>query len=382
MSARLSFQIYKTANDLPLQWDAIAPHNIFLSSAYLSALDLSAPQNMICHYVGMFNGDRLCGVAVTQFLDLNKLRSFGERDRCVKTAIRNVMFRNFSSHVLFIGNNMLTGQNAYHFTADIDVVEGLKLLKSATEALKMNFRKRGYKVHLTTFKDFANAELPNFQKAGFNRFYRFSIQPNMVFDITNFVSFDDYVNRLTKKYRDQYKRSQKRSAGITRRKMTLSDIETHNEKIYSLYEYVARNAPFNTFFLADNHFSVLKSILKDRFLFYGYFQDDQLIGFNTLIKNGDTLDTYFLGYDDTIQRKKMLYLNMLYDMIGYAIKKGYKKIVFARTALEIKSSVGAEPVEMYGFLSHQNPMINSQIDKLFKYLEPSPVWQRRSPFKD
>jgi hypothetical protein len=27
------------------------------------------------------------------------------------------------------------------------------------------------------------------------------------------------------------------------------------------------------------------------------------------------MDTYFLGYDDSIQREKMLYLNMLYDMI-------------------------------------------------------------------
>jgi hypothetical protein len=32
----------------------------------------------------------------------------------------------------------------------------------------------------------------------------------------------------------------------------------------------------------------------------------KLIGFNTLIKNGSVMDTYFLGYDDSIQREKML----------------------------------------------------------------------------
>ena len=46
----------------------------------------------------------------------------------------------------------------------------------------------------------------------------------------------------------------------------------------------------------------------------------------------------------------MLYLNMLYDMVAYSIKKQFKTIVFARTALEIKSSVGAKPVAMKGFI--------------------------------
>ena len=117
------------------------------------------------------------------------------------------------------------------------------------------------------------------------------------------------------------------------------------------------------------------------FLFYGYFKDEKLIGFNTLIKNGNQMVTYFLGYDETIQREKMLYLNMLYDMIAYSINKGFKEIIFARTALEIKSSVGAKPEEMFGFIQHSNALINSKMDKLFCYLEPKTEWQERNPFK-
>jgi hypothetical protein len=106
-----------------------------------------------------------------------------------------------------------------------------------------------------------------------------------------------------------------------------------------------------------------------------------MIGFNTLVKNGDVMDTYFLGYDDTIQREKMLYLNMLYDMIAYSIKKEFKEIIFARTALEIKSSVGAQPEEMFGFLKHSNPLIDKGISQLFCYLEPKTEWKERNPFK-
>jgi predicted N-acyltransferase len=186
---------------------------------------------------------------------------------------------------------------------------------------------------------------------------------------------------LTKKYRDQYKRARKKASGIEKRKMDLSDIIKQEDIIYDLYYHVAKNAHFNTFFLTKNHFRTLKEVLKDQFLFYGYFLDEKLIGFNTIIKNGKVMDTYFLGYDDTIQREKMLYLNMLYDIVAYSINKGYKEIVFARTALEIKSSIGAQPQEMFGFIKHNNPIIDLAIEKIFCYLDPEVIWQERNPFK-
>ncbi len=205
----------------------------------------------------------------------------------------------------------------------------------------------------------------------------------MIFEINhNWKSEQDYIDALSKKYRDQYKRARKKMDGIEKRKMTLADIIKHENIIYELYSHVAKNAPFNTFFLAKNHFSTFKEIMKENFLFYGYFLEDKLIGFNTLIKNGKVMDTYFLGYDESIQRERMLYLNMLYDMIAYSINQGFTQIVFARTALEIKSSVGAKPLKMYGLITHSNALINKNIGILFDYLEPKTDWRERNPFKE
>ena len=204
----------------------------------------------------------------------------------------------------------------------------------------------------------------------------------MIFEIPDlWKSEQDYIDALSKKYRDQYKRARKKATGIEKRKMNLEEIIKEEETIYNLYFHVAKNAHFNTFFLNKNHFATLKKTLKDKFLFYGYFLEGKLIGFNTLIKNGTVMDTYFLGYDDSIQREKMLYLNMLYDMISYSINKGFKAVIFARTALEIKSSVGAKPKEMFGFMKHSNPVINLSIAKVFCYLDPKITWQERNPFK-
>ena len=378
----LSIKIYSSVSELPNNWDTLAIENIFLSTQYLEILEKSAPENMIPHFIGLFKEKELVGIAVSQFLDLNKLESFGERDKCIKNAVRNIVFKNFCSHILIIGNNMLSGQNTCAFSTKTDNFQVLQALKMASEKLAAIFKKKGLKVHITTFKDFPIEDTQAFHQAGFQNHFQFSTQPNMLFDIPNhWKSEQDYIDALSKKYRDQHKRARKKAEEIIKRKMHLEDIIKYEDAIYDLYHHVAKNAHFNTFFLARNHFRTFKEILKDKFLFYGYFLDEKLIGFNTIIKNGEVMDTYFLGYDDSIQREKMLYLNMLYDMVAYSINKGFKEIIFARTALEIKSSVGAKPQDMFGFAKHSNPIADLAFEKVFCYLEPTVVWQERNPFK-
>lgn len=376
-----TFKIYKTVTNLPESWDVLARKNIFLTKKYLQVLENSAPNNMQCHFIGVYKNEELVGICLTQFLNLNLLESFGERDSSIKTSIRNFVFKNYCSHVLFVGNNMLTGQNAYAKLDKISDFEMIEVLKLAVENLKIEFKKEKTKVHLTVFKDF-DTETSTEIKPILKGFYKFTTQPNMLFSISNeWKTEQDYIDALSKKYRDQYKRARKKIVDVEKRKLSCEDIKKHENTINELYHHVAQNAPFNTFFLAENHFCEFKKNLDDNFLFYGYFLNGKMIGFNTLVKNSDAMDTYFLGYDDTIQREKMLYLNMLYDMIAYSIKKEFKEIVFARTALEIKSSVGAKPEEMYGFLKHSNPIIDKGISQLFCYLEPKTKWIERSPFK-
>jgi len=377
-----TYQLYTSTTQHPEQWNRLAVDTVFLSSAYLEVLEKSAPTNMTCHFIGLFDGETLIGIALSQFLDLNQLESFGERDQCVKTYIRNFVFRNFASHVLFVGNNMLTGQHAFAFSKDCETAMALETLSEATNELKTIFKSKGKKVHIVTYKDFIPEEVNLFKKVGFDDFYEFNSQPNMVFSVrSNWNTEQDYIDALTKKYRDQYKRARKKALGIEKRKMLLDDIIAHEAAIYELYFHVAKNAPFNTFFLAKNHFSTFKRIFDHDFLFYGYFLNDKMIGFNTMIKNGKSLDTYFLGYDDSIQREKMLYLNMLYDMIAYAIKKGYEEVIFSRTALEIKSSVGAKPIKTVGLIKHESGILNRYMSTIFPYLEPEMVWQERNPFQ-
>ena len=378
----ISFKIYNSVKELPALWDTVAQSNVFLQTSYLSVLERSAPVNMECFYIGIFENSELIGVSLAQYLDLNKLESFGERDKCFKTIIRNFIFKNFASHTLFLGNNMITGQNGYVFSKEIDFNHISEILLQSADEITLYFMKKGISIHLVSFKDFYDHCSVELKKYRFSNIYEFNTQPNMIFYLDqNWKSLDDYVAALSKKYRDQFKRARKKFDGIQMKNLSYEEVLRNEEKIYDLYHYVAKNAPFNTFFLSKNHFSTLKGQCGNRFQIFGYFLNEELVGFHTLLLNDETLETYFLGYNDHIQKENMLYLNMLYNMTEYGIENEFKRIIFGRTALEIKSSIGATPVQMSGFIYHNNKLINRFIGKIFRNLEPELHWQQRHPFK-
>jgi hypothetical protein len=49
--------------------------------------------------------------------------------------------------------------------------------------------------------------------------------------------------------------------------------------------------------------------------------------------------------------------------------------------MEIKSSVGAKPKEMFMYMRHTNSFANMILRIVFNFLNPTPKWEERHPFK-
>jgi len=213
--------------------------------------------------------------------------------------------------------------------------------------------------------------------------YKVQVQPNMVLDMREqWQTLEDYKNSFTKKYRQRFNGAKNKSKNIKKRELNYDEILENEEKLYALYKNVSDNARVNSFVLNPKHFSCLKKELQDSIKLFGYFLDNELIGFYTLIINNSVLETYFLGYNKTLQQKHKIYLNMLFDMAQYGIENKFKTIVYARTAMEIKSSIGAKPKTMYIYMKHTNNFIANTILKfIVKYLNPTTQWTERHPFK-
>ena len=101
-----------------------------------------------------------------------------------------------------------------------------------------------------------------------------------------------------------------------------------------------------------------------------------------VIKNYDVLDAHFLGYDPVYLQENQLYLNMLYDLVREGIDKKVAQIDMSRTAVEIKSTVGAIPYDMFLYLKHTNAMLNKTVDFVLGLVKPEEQYVIRSPFRD
>jgi predicted N-acyltransferase len=232
-------------------------------------------------------------------------------------------------------------------------------------------------------KDFFENGESHSRQLNDQEFYEFCVQPSMIFDLhREWHSFDDYLEALSSKYRVRAKRAFKKAAGVEKRLLNESQIWAYNDRIYALYEDIADAAGFNTFQLHPDYFIGLKQHLGERFQVYGYFLNGEMVGFFTTILNGEELEAHFIGYDENENHEHQLYLNMLFDMVKIGIEMRVKRVVFARTALEIKSSVGAEPHQLYCYIRHRNAFANRFIKPLVDYLKPEENWQPRKPFRE
>ncbi|OCK52856.1 hypothetical protein BA768_09395 [Chryseobacterium sp. CBo1] len=373
-----TFQIFGSVKELPTDWNKIiGQQNIMLSEEYFRVLEESKPENMKCFFAGFFADENLIGGALFQYLSFIEHKTF-QKDE-VLCSVRNFLAKKFTKDVMILGNNMLTGQNGFYFdTSKIHTDKAMSLLNDTSTTLQSKYRRSS----LIIFKDYQKPFLKNFDEIKFRRFFRFSVQPNMILNIKpEWKAFENYADDFSKKYRARLKSAKKKLEGIQKIELDFEAIKMHQKEMNVLYQNVAENAPFNTFFLTDYHFENMKQNLQENFKVFGYFSDDKLIGFYTLIINNQDIDTYFLGYDKEIQKEKQIYLNMLFDMTEFGISNQFKRIIFGRTALEIKSTIGAEPVEIFGLIKHNNKAINTFIKKIFYSLNPKVEWVQRKPFK-
>ncbi|WP_223560230.1 8-amino-7-oxononanoate synthase [Chryseobacterium lathyri] len=372
-----NLKIYNSVSDLPSQWNSvIGNRNIMLSKEYFNILESSGPANMDCYYAGFFYNDDLIGGALFQYLNFQNHVTFQKNE--VWGNIRNFFARKFSKDVMILGNNMLTGQNGFYFdAAKITFEQVVSLLDRAVQKMQKDIRKTS----LIIYKDYQFNFVNYFQSKNHQPYFRFSVQPNMILKINeSWTVYEDYLNDFSKKYRTRARSARKKFENIEKHEMNLGEIQKHQDEMNILYQNVAENAPFNTFFLAEHHFECMKKNINKNFKVFGYFLNQKLIGFYTLILNNQDIDTYFLGYDKEIQKERQLYLNMLLDMVEFAISNKSKRIIFGRTALEIKSTIGAEPIEIFGLIKHNNSLVNLFMKRIFIGLNPKKEWIQRKPF--
>jgi hypothetical protein len=371
-------------------------NDFFLSLDYLEAIERTPPTDFSFAYLVIQNTEtgKIAGFMACQIKYFDAAKSFNfKEDNLTLLDKLKINAQKFVAKLtrfstLIIGNLTLTGQHSFYFNdSEINDFE----LKKRLYTEGVSFLKKQlwdtYKIKIASvfvkdfYQDSANYALMQAVKSG--GYNEFQVEPNFVFDIKNeWKTFDNYLEALGSKYRVRVKRAFKKlGANVEKKEFFEERILANQLAINDLYGQVSGGAGFNLVDLHPDYFLQMKTDLGDNFRLFGYFLDQQLIGFYTTINNGEELEAHFLGYEASLNHEHQVYLNMLFDIINLGIEGRFKKIIFSRTAHEIKSSVGAEPVEMSLFMRHDNLIVNRLLPWILRVLSPREKWTPRTPFK-
>ncbi len=385
---RFQIDVSESILDVADEWEESAPDDVFFSVSFLRCVEEYPPSGIKPFYCVVKENDKAIGIVYLQLkyvvlkdnLRASKLSSrklsHKAGNRFKKFVVEKINF-----HTIVCGNLMLTGKYGFHFNPNIQLSEQYDIVNTVTEYVDQLLRKENIKPGLILIKDLFDEYVPS-EKEDFV-FTKFKVQPKMIVDIReNWKTFDDYLNDMKSKYRVRAKKAFEKSAHITRKYFDAEDIENHSKEVMALYRNIADEAGFNAFILHDQYFANLKRALGGKMTFTTYWKDGKMIAFFTSIKNFDVLDAHFLGYDPSENNECQLYLNMLYDLVRESILQKVHHLDLSRTAIEIKSTVGAVPHDMSLYLKHANPVLNKAVKPILSFVKPQDEFVIRSPFRE
>jgi len=208
-------------------------------------------------------------------------------------------------------------------------------------------------------------------------------EPFMVISLNeNLTSIQEYLQLFSSKYRVRAQKVLKNSHDIVAK--PLHDLPP-NEWISQCGKLLYHSLQDKTIAIGQNLSQLIhcyQKSLGSNFKVFGYYLDGKIVGFISFIQEGKILHATHLGIDMQLPLTYSLYQRMMYDLVSYSIENKITFINLGRTATEIKSTIGAVPVENSFVIFTKNPILHF-INKCYtKFIHKKPEFILRNPFKN
>ena len=380
----LSFQFFDSIAIVDAeQWNRVVDQsNIYLSIPYLSALESALKSDVDFRYA-VFYSDKNEPVAVSYFqlIQIDKGgNKYAQTLNNLSHRFKTKMLNSINARILICGNVFASGENGFVFSKELNPRDAFKMLARSMKALSQNSDENGH-VSFGLYKEVWPSSVSQSDHLFDSNFKGFFIDVNMVLPMhSSWHSLKDYLESMTTKYRTKAKGVLKKSAELVKVDLSLDELKMDELRIQELYSQVLNQADFKLGELNSHAFQLLKQNLGDRFTFSAYYLGNKMVGFITLFEDEHMVDANCMGLDYEFNREYAVYQRMLFDAVEYSIQKGVSELRLGRTAELLKSSIGANPVNMKLYLRHRNGVSNKMIGPLISSITPS-EYELRPPFK-
>jgi hypothetical protein len=381
-SLSLSVNVYTTAASLAATpWESsLEQGDLFFSLPYLESIERTSYPHIKPCYVIVSNESTAVALFYFQQVQFHgsKLINFipdAMKNGLLKGCL-SMLFNNINTSMMVLGNLLQTCDNGVRLLPNAANYSLPDLFSKVKEVVQ---KQRGTKLMLLcNCYESGNPWLKSMESLGFQHFYT---EPDMQLKYPDqWQTFDAYMSALSSKYRVRAKKVLSDSAKLERRWLEAEWLEENKERVFQLNRNVMAHVKFSLGDIDVNYFHTLKQLLGNGFRVIGYFNEGELVGFCSCFVTGKQTYAHFLGLDYAFVHSGKIYNRILYDILEESINAKSSILEYGRTATEIKSTVGAQPLAMKAYLKHTNPLFNAVIRCFLTFLKP-PEFVLREPFK-
>jgi hypothetical protein len=360
---------------------------VYGSMEYLAALSKSAGDSGTFIYPRVYSQGKLLAAGCFQELNLNreKLNDLGRIFAAdsswslrLEGAVKGLLgSKSKSMKVLIAGNCQVSGPYGLFFEQNVSEADQLIIWQQLIQFIERDL----YPFSIVLVKDLGSRSSQMDASWRRDSFSATQVLPVMQMELkAQWLVFEDYLAAMGSKYRIRAKAARKKGRELQLKRLNTDDIVQHLDAIMELYNNVYVRARFRLQRVNKDYFVQLSKMDSGKFVFNAWMDGDVMVGFSTMILDQDRADAHLIGLNYDTNKTHSLYLNMLYQYVEDAISARSKLLDLGRTAMEIKSTVGAVPVDLSVYLKLKNPLLNGLACMLVGSSAPE-AWVQRHPFK-
>jgi hypothetical protein len=182
---------------------------------------------------------------------------------------------------------------------------------------------------------------------------------------------EDYLNGLPRRVRQDLRRKMRQTASSGVQVEIVTDPGKWLDRIYELYRDQVERSDLSLGVHGKEYFErVCEAVPGARYVLF--LLDNELIGFNLIVDNGDCLIDKYIGMDQTAGRANNVYFLAWLEKIRYCTANGIKLMHLGAAAEAIKVRLGAYAISSYVLFHHRNPLFNLILSRLTGVLSYKP----------
>ncbi|MFC3070639.1 GNAT family N-acetyltransferase [Phenylobacterium soli] len=351
-------------------WDACFP-GALEGYDYLAAVEAAGLDGFDWRYAVAEEGGRVLAAAPGFFTDYSLDTTLTDLGRRLVAATRRIAPRAFTVRMACLGSPC-TEDAGLGFAPDVPAERRSELLRVLLEGFETAAAQAG--CWLLAVKDAPEGQREAWASAA--RAIGYQQTPGMPTAVLpiDFADLDGYLARLSHATRKDMRRKLKVLDRL--RIEVVSDLAGLEPRILDLYRQTRERSDLQFEDLTAAYFAGVLARMGERALCVLYWAGDELIGFNLLLQDGETLLDKFFCMESARGPALNLYFVSWFTNVRLCLERGLKRYQSGQAAYENKLRLGSRLIGADMYFRHRRPLVNRALQWAAPLLADDPAPQR------